>query len=231
MNIKVQNNGTIKVVTTPVEATSLWINEPSFEYDTTYGSYNMAFAMTKEDYEGSELEGAIQAMLQNSTEKAKKDNPKFKNQIKTDAEVIDEVDEDGELTGRVLIKCKQKGKREVDGQLVDRKVKIVDTKGNDASHVVATKGSIIRVSFTMIPWYMPTTKTAGKTCWLNSVQYVNPVVWEADDEFGDSEDDGWEAPVTLEQAEKLVEESKTKAEEPAEFENGDDVIDSLSELD
>lgn len=200
MKIKVNTvgNGT-KVVTDKVELQACYLN-PSFEFDAKFGSVNATIAIDKKEYEGSDLEKVIDTCLQVSYDEAVKKNPKYKTQITKIEKVIPEVDDNGNETGRVLIKLKNKAKIEKDGQLIDRKLVVVDSKNNRIEdYENLTSGTIARVSFTILPYFTVASKTCGISCWMNSIQVIEPKFYEGNSDF-DVVENGWTAGVSDEDA-------------------------------
>lgn len=194
----------VKVVTDTVELSAVYLNG-SYEFDTKFGSVNATIAIDDKDYRGSELEGVILAASQLSLETAKKDNPKAKNQITSVVKAIDEVDESGEVTGRILLKVKNKCKFEKDGELFDRKLIVVDGHKNAVeNYTQLTAGTKARVSFSIVGYYMASRKEAGISLWLNGLQIVEPVWYEGGNDFEDEGDTAWTAPKTLAEFQKPV---------------------------
>lgn len=187
-----------KVITDKVTFSSLYLNG-SYEFDEKFGSINASIVIPKKEYEGSELQGIIDATQKISMETAIKNNPKAKNQIKQVDRAVPELDDDGAETGNIIIKMKNKCKFEKDGELFDRTFHVVDGRNNPVEEYGSlTKGTTGRVSFALTPWYVTARKEAGITLWMNSIQILEPVFYEGDSDFDEVEGDTWVAPKTVE---------------------------------
>lgn len=191
MKIEETKYGTV-VTTDVVEAVGIYINTPSFEYDKKFGSYNMVIAMDVKEYDKG-LGALFTEQLKTYRADLVKQNPKLKLQLNEVSPWQLEVDDEGDETGRYIIKFKQRARYvNGDGELIDRNLTIVDSVGGDASHIKATSGSKIRVKFTVVPYYTVATKSYGLSKWMTSVQFIDPVIYSGGNEF-DEIDDGYVA--------------------------------------
>ena len=188
MKITENKNGTKRITTDTIEAIALYINTPSFEYDDK-GSYNMVIAFNEDDF--IEMGQVIVTEMEANKAEIIRKNPKIKNMIKEVLPFEAEMDDNGDPTGRVVMKLKQRAKIvNSDDELVDRPLPIVDCQGNDASSIKASGGSKVRVIFNLVPYYTQANKSYGLSRWIQSVQLVEPVLYKSSNGF-DNIDDGY----------------------------------------
>ena len=119
--------------------------------------------------------------------------------------------------GQAVFKFKQKAKiRCKDGSVIDVKVAMFDAKGKPFKASIGND-SVIRISFTVNPYYMPTTKTVGLSLRPVAVQVIDLVEFNGGDakSYGFDEEEGYEA----ESTEETPWESKDAPDE--EFNRGD----------
>ena len=87
----------------------------------------------------------------------------------------EEVDDQGNLTGNVLFKFKQKAKIHTkDGRTIDMKVALFDAQ-RTPTDVIVGGGSEIKVAATLWPYVLPTTKSVGVSLRPSAVQILTLV--------------------------------------------------------
>jgi len=156
--------------------------------DTAFGqnAYKVTLILDASDPEVVELLNALDQLVDESLEAAKKDaKPAQKAKIGTNPPYEQELDDNGDPTGNVIIKFKQNA--EINGEAVE--IAVVDAKKNRLHGVRVGAGSTIRVGFTTRPYCMK--GSAGITRDLRAVQLLNLV--EKESSFGFDEEDGFTA--------------------------------------
>lgn len=88
-----------------------------------------------------------------------------------------EYDQNGDETGKVILKAKMKASFEKDGETVDLKPAIFDAKNNDLTKKppFIYGGSRIRVAGVLFPYYMASTNTVGVQLRMNGVKIIELV--------------------------------------------------------
>lgn len=109
----------------------------------------------------------------------------------------DEVDDEGELTGRVLIRAKQKAIiRGRDGEEYVKTVKLFDAQNNRITPSSVWGGSRLILAGVLIPYYMASTKEVGVSLRLGAAQILELVEGDGGnaESFGFGEQEGYTAP-------------------------------------
>lgn len=156
--------------------------------DTAFNqnAYKVDIVLDPEDPETVELMKALDAKVEASLEEAKKKTKgAAKNKLQARPAYESEYDDNGDETGRIIIKCKQNA--EIQGEPVD--IKVVDAKKNDVQGVRIGAGSTIRVGFSCRSYCFQ--GMAGITRDLRAVQLLNLV--EKEGNFGFDEEEGYTA--------------------------------------
>jgi hypothetical protein len=108
-----------------------------------------------------------------------------------------EVDDEGEETGKVIIRAKMKqlSKRK-DGTVVKRKPVMFDAKGVKlVNQPLVGGGSRLKMAVTMMPYYMASTHEVGVAFYLNAVQIIDLVSGgeRSASAYGFGEEEGYES--------------------------------------
>lgn len=109
----------------------------------------------------------------------------------------DEIDDEGELTGRVLIRAKQKAIiRGRDGEEYVKTVKLFDAQNNRITPSSVWGGSRLILAGVLIPYYMASTKEVGVSLRLGAAQILELVEGDGGnaESFGFGEQEGYTAP-------------------------------------
>ncbi len=127
---------------------------------------------------------------------AQKENPKAGKKLKiADQPWKDDIDEQGNETGDVLVNFKSKASGVTkEGKAWSRKPLVVDAKGTElASTISVGGGSEVRVAFEIMPFYAPAVG-AGISLRMTGVQVLSLVVGGKADakSLGFEEEDGYE---------------------------------------
>lgn len=108
----------------------------------------------------------------------------------------DEVDDEGEETGRVLIRAKQKALIKArDGTMYPKYVKLFDAQNNVITPDSVWGGSRLILAGVLIPYYMASSKEIGVSLRLSAVQILELVEGDGGsaESFGFGEQDGYTA--------------------------------------
>lgn len=98
--------------------------------------------------------------------------------------------------GNVIFKFKQKAViTKKNGDKINVKIAHFDAKGKPCTGVNIGGGSVIRVNFTVMPYYMPSTKMVGLSLRPVAVQVIDLKEWGGHDakSYGFGEEEGYEA--------------------------------------
>ncbi len=166
------------------------VNRPDTKFDAD-GVYSIDLKL--EGKTAKEFAKFIDAHVADSFAEAKKENKKAAKQITAAQPFKPEVDDEGDETGATLFRFKRKaiGKNGKTGETWKNIVKLFDTKGQRCN-VLLGGGSDVKVSFSIRPYYMASTKSAGVTLDLRAVQIINLVQGGTSESYGFGEEDGWE---------------------------------------
>lgn len=162
-----------------------WLNRPDTKFSPD-GDYKVTLRVGAAD--AQPLVEKLDEIINDYHLEESKHNPKLK-QYTVSPPYEDEVDDQGNLTGNILFKFKQKAKIQTkDGRSIDMKVALVDASRTPTTANIGG-GSEIKIAATAAPYVMTTTKTVGMTLRPNAVQILrlaqgNNVVSLFDDEDG-----------------------------------------------
>ncbi len=180
-----------KTLTSP-KGVAVWpkVNRPDTKFNAD-GVYTVDLRL--EGKTAETFKAIIDAHVTASYDTAVKDNPKAKKSIVEAFPYKAETDEEGDDTGATLFRFKRNavGKNGKTGETWTNKVKLFDAKGNPCA-VIVGGGSDLKVSFTIRPYYMSSTKNAGVTLDLLAVQIIKLVQGGSAESYGFGEEEGWE---------------------------------------
>lgn len=144
-----------------------WLNKPDTKFDSD-GLYHVNLKFEKESPELEFLLKDLEKMLEDYYQAAC-DNPKyakFKSKIQK-ADIFEEDDE-----GCKVLKFKQKAVIKSVKGTFNAKIALFDSKGKPSKDTVGG-GSQIKVCFSAIPYFVPSTKTVGLTLRPVAVQIIS----------------------------------------------------------
>jgi hypothetical protein len=144
--------------------------------------------------DGLTFKAFLDNLVDGSVEEAKTDHPKEKKLVKTAYPYKDEVDDEGEDTGNVLINFKQNARiKRRDGQIIEVKIPLFNAQGKPITDAVYA-GSIIKVAFTTRNTWMPANKEAGLRLDISAVQVLKLVSSSSRSasDFGFGTEEGYE---------------------------------------
>ena len=142
-----------------------WLNNADTKWHEL-GEYKVSLVL--EGDEAADLMKTINDMIEEkvSIEQKGKKNPKL-----APAPWSYEEDENGEETGRVIFKFKNRNRMNKNGELWDRKPLIVDSKGNP-TNVEIGGGSVLRIKTELYPWHNAALGT-GVSLQIKAVQVID----------------------------------------------------------
>lgn len=158
-----------------------WLNKPDTKFSDV-GDYKVDLVMDKKD-----AEPLVKRITSIRDEFAKKEGAKKKANLP----FAFEEDDNGNKTGRVIVKFKVKA---MTGDW-DRKPKLFDAKGNRITDANVGGGSVLKVSFDAYTWNVASLG-AGITLQPVAVQVLELVEFEGGgsaSEFGFGAEEGYEA--------------------------------------
>ena len=160
-----------QIVTPKATAVYPWLNTPDTKFNAD-GEYKVTLKIGSGEAAPliEKIDGAIAEYKQEQANKDPKvgrysDMPPYE----------EEVDDQGNLTGNVLFKFKQKAKIHTkDGRTIDMKVALFDAQ-RTPTDVIVGGGSEIKVAATLWPYVLPTTKSVGVSLRPSAVQILTLV--------------------------------------------------------
>ena len=175
-----------------------WLTKPDTKFNAD-GDYKTNLIVPEADAASfigklEELRDEYQGdVLENTDDKAKVSKLKKYNV----ADVYEEeMDEEGEPTGNVIFKFKQRAVIRPKGKdPFEKTVALFDAKGKKLSGVNPGGGSRIKVSFEPVGYCMDSTKTFGLSLRLNAVQVIELVAFGGEQNaegYGFGEEEGFE---------------------------------------
>lgn len=144
-----------------------WLNKPDTKFDPD-GFYHVNLKFEKETPELDFLLKDLEKMLEDYYQAAC-DNPKyakFKSKIQK-ADIFEEDDD-----GSKILKFKQKAVIKSVKGTFNAKIALFDSKGKPSKDTIGG-GSQIKVCFSAIPYFVPSTKTVGLTLRPVAVQIIS----------------------------------------------------------
>jgi hypothetical protein len=160
------------------------VQEPTWDYNRTAKEYQIKVSFDAADFD--KLRNRLQKMLDAKYEEVLEDNPKLK-KVLSKAEIGSvEYDDDGEETGRIEVRFKQKYEIEYrkngEDKTFKKFVRLVDSRGKTIKDKVRIgTGSEVVVSFEPNPYYTAKDKEVGISFnRLAGVQLIKLVEYEGD---------------------------------------------------
>lgn len=160
-----------QIVTPKATAVYPWLNTPDTKFNMD-GEYKVTLKIGSED--AQPLINKIGEVIEDYRNEQTKKDPK----IARYSDMLpyeEEVDDQGNLTGNMLFKFKQKAKIHTkDGRTIDMKVALFDAQ-RTPTDVIVGGGSEIKVAATLWPYVLPTTKSVGVSLRPSAVQILTLV--------------------------------------------------------
>lgn len=188
-------------ITTPrVELKWAHLHTPNTRFDPD-GTYEVDMILDPSENDDHQtlidkIEGMVESLTSEMVENTKDARRKAKiKKYQTVSPIKEELDEDGEETGRFVLKAKQKAVLKREGKKPMKfSVAVVDAKRNPLGEQIGN-GSVGRVNMQIAPYAMDTSKTLGITLRLQAVQVIDLVEYsggpQVDDMF--EEEEGFES--------------------------------------
>jgi len=123
-----------------------------------------------------EIKALINDRVEQSYKEACDANRKVKKQIQRQYPYFAETDDDGDVTGRLVFRFKQNAQiKRKDGTVKDVVVQMFDAKGQQLKDVKPFGGTVLKAAYSIRPYFMAATKSAGVTLDLQAVQILELV--------------------------------------------------------
>ena len=171
-----------------------WLVRPNTKYDPAW-STNLVLDIEEAQDLMKALDAEAEQAYKETIAKLKKEKKAAAaKQVRKKPPYEMVYDEEGEETGQVEFKFKQKCQVKKDGKVIDlAPPRLFDAKGKPIKNVAIYGGSIIKVCFMPIPYYIPSSKEAGVSLRLIAVQVIDLVsAGGRAEDFGFTEEDGYE---------------------------------------
>ena len=169
-----------------------WLNRPDTKFvsdKNPAGMFKTDLVLTPDEFQlpallkgkgAGPLKALIDAAVEASVEEAKQEHKKFARSIVPYHPYLDEVDDEGEPTGRVLVRFKQNAQITTkDGRVINITIPIFDGRGTPLKSDVYG-GSVIKVAFSMRNTWMAKDKQAGIRLDMSAVQVLKLVEYSKD---------------------------------------------------
>ncbi len=160
----------LKMTTPKGTAVYPWLTEPNRKFDQA-GVYSVNLRMTSED--ASEFVNAITEILDHHHEDQTKEHKKKIK--KADLPIIEVVDDQGNETGEIELKCKMKASYEYDGKTITQRPLLIDAKRQPVGGDVRIgSGTTMKCGVEIRPWYVAS-QGVGVSLRLKVVQIIELV--------------------------------------------------------
>ena len=185
-------------ITTPTGiAQWCWLNKPNTRFNPD-GEYSCNLLLEGEEAQSlcDKLDAIVEKTYQEAVAEAK---PQDKKKFTKASPYTPEYDEDGNETGRVIFKFKNKAQfKAKDGSTFIFQPKVFDAKGGKvAAGVTVYGGSTIKIAGQVMPYVMPATKACGVSLKLQAIQVIKLVAGgmggDSMDSYGFGEEEGYVA--------------------------------------
>jgi len=172
------------------------LTEPDTKFVKPNGEYHTKYALEADSAEAvalvEQLEGIMAAYIEENPDELTK--PKLKKAGRADL-YEEEVDDEGEETGRIIFKFKLKAVVETKTKTWDQKPRLFDANAQPIQgDINPWTGTEAKVSIEVFPYYMESTKQFGLSLRCLAVQILTLVTGQgksgSDYGFGE-EDDGY----------------------------------------
>ena len=154
-----------------------WLNKPDtkkFESGNNKPQYKVKLKLTPQEFEKS-LKGLIDEAAERGLVEAIAEKKTRKKTFSLYVPYEDELDDEGDETGNILVKFSQNAQiRRKDGEVIDIVIPLFDKTG-EATDVLVFGGSLIKVAFTMRTFANDATKQAGVTLDIAAAQVLKAV--------------------------------------------------------
>ncbi len=173
------------------------LNEPDTKYKDE-GEYTVKLAFDTDDKEARKLIVDLEKIRDEQYAQWKSENPKKAKTATLGPVYTDELDDDGEETGRILLNFKMKasGVSKKTGKKWTRKPDIFPAKGKDPLKNPPSigGGSVLRVSFEYFTTFVESSKTFYLSLRMNAVKLIELVEFGKKDAKGHGfeDEDGYE---------------------------------------
>lgn len=185
---------------TSPKGAAVWprLNEPDTKFKDE-GEYTVKLAFDEDDPAAQKFIQALEKIRDEQFAEWLSENPKKKKQAEVAPVFTEEVDDDGDETGRILFNFKMKasGKNRKTGKPWTMKPVIFDAHKRELKNPpMIGSGSVLRVNFEPSGWFVESAKKFYLTLRMNAVQLIELVefgVRDADAFGFEEEEDGFEA--------------------------------------
>lgn len=191
-----------KVITSPVgEIKYAHITKPNTKFKAD-GEYSCDLLLDPDSEAVQTLKETLEAAAADARAQfiEEAENGRVKKAIESASLYIpiqDDVDKDGNETGKLLLKVKNaaSGTSKKDGTKFERRIKVFDAKGKLVDKPLRIgRGTTAKVAFIIAPFYNAASKNVGVTLWFEAIQVINLVEFGGGNasDFGFGEEQGYE---------------------------------------
>tara|TARA_S200002703_G_scaffold158622_2_gene169507 strand:- start:1690 stop:2313 length:624 start_codon:yes stop_codon:yes gene_type:complete len=183
-------NKMVKYTTPKGVAQYPYLDKPDTKFNPQ-GDYKLNLVLDKKNAK------ELMSLVDNEIDKkfvAVSKEVKGKRVKKADPPYLFEMDDDGNETGNIVFKLKQKAEiTSKTGKTINMKVRLFDAKGKPLNDVAVWGGSLVKCAGSLMPYYTPTLGV-GVSMKLAACQVIDLVTSDSSaDTFGFNEEDGYEA--------------------------------------
>lgn len=185
-----------QVLVTP-KGVAVWphLHAPDTKFDAK-GVFHTKLAFSPEDEGASEFLAMLEQAQEDAVAEKKKSNPKLKNSLNVNEIIKDEVDEEGDPTGRKIVSLKMYAEvtSKKTGKTYKQAPRFFDSKLRVISEPPKVSGgSILKIAYTISPYLNG--KNTGITLYMQQVQVIELKEWQGGSApaAGFGEEEGFEA--------------------------------------
>lgn len=144
-----------------------YLKDPDTKFNPD-GDYKVNLAM-----DDNEATGKLIAKLQETLEDFYNSNEEVAKAVAKGRKVIMSDIYENDEEGRIVLKFKQKAKiTKKNGEKINIKLPQFDSRGNPTEAANIGRDSVIKVNFSVRPYYLPTTKTCGLSLRPVAIQVI-----------------------------------------------------------
>lgn len=182
----------VRTTTPKGRASYPWLNRPDTKFDAD-GVYKCNLVVPKKD--AKKLIALIDAEAKKALVAAGEANPKLKKTIKAgELPYYAETDDEGEETGNIVFKTKQRARITTKkGEVIEKTIPLFDASGAKVKANVGG-GSVLKLNIELAHYYMAAQKSAGVTLRLQAAQIIDLVEFGSGgsaESYGFGSEDGY----------------------------------------
>jgi hypothetical protein len=212
----------VRTTTPKGKASYPWLNKPDTKFDVD-GVFKCNLIVPKK--EAAALIKMIDEEIKKAVAAVKAENPKAAKSIKEgDKPYAMETNDEGDETGNVIFKTKQRAKITTKkGEVIDKTIPLFDAKGKKIEANVGG-GSVLKLNIELAHYYVAAQKSAGVSLRLQAAQIIELVEFGSGgtaSSYGFGAEEGYEGDEAPKKTTKKATDAETSTEDEAPGEDDD----------